>query len=95
VCREAFFTPSWQDSVVFENSAACVYVETSWPASACREETRPVTLFWFLRESELGRHFEHKLEAKLAGSVGLPADARQTNFTESLILAQDERWRRA
>ena len=29
VCREAFFTPSWNRSVVFENSAACVYVETS------------------------------------------------------------------
>jgi hypothetical protein len=59
------------------------------------EETRPVTLFWFLRESELGGHFEHKLEAKLAGSVGFGQPEGQTNFTESLILAQDERWRRA
>ena len=36
-----------------------------------------------------GDNFEHKLEV-----IDLPL-RRQTNFTESLILAQDERWRRA
>jgi hypothetical protein len=34
--------------------------------------------------------FEHKLIAE--GLAGLPV---KTPFTESLILAQDERWRRA
>jgi hypothetical protein len=34
--------------------------------------------------------FELKLKVK-----GLPALAGNTSFTESLILAQDERWRRA
>jgi hypothetical protein len=35
------------------------------------------------------RHFELKLEEKLASLRG------KHHFTESLILAQDERWRRA
>ena len=37
-----------------------------------------------------GRTFERKLEVK-----GSPATAGTHTFTESLILAQDERWRRA
>jgi hypothetical protein len=58
-----------------------------------------------------GGHFEHKLEAKIVSPKGIACDAfksrlgrlcrhsrsnRETHFfTESLILAQDERWRRA
>ncbi len=39
----------------------------------------------------LGMDFEHKLKVKkIAGVL-----CRQSIFTESLILAQDERWRRA
>jgi hypothetical protein len=34
--------------------------------------------------------FEHKLKVKRLAGFG-----RRTFFTESLILAQDERWRRA
>jgi hypothetical protein len=37
-----------------------------------------------------GTDFEHKLKVKR-----LPAFVPATIFTESLILAQDERWRRA
>jgi hypothetical protein len=70
VCREAFFPPSWQDSVVFENSAACVYVETSAFASAwlcqlnggqlnCVEEQDP-------SPTSVGDNFEHKLEVNKA-----------------------------
>ena len=40
-------------------------------------------------QQQSGRHFELKLEEKLAGLAG------KHIFTESLILAQDERWRRA
>ena len=39
----------------------------------------------------IGMDFEHKLKVKkIAGDC-----CRQSIFTESLILAQDERWRRA
>jgi hypothetical protein len=37
-----------------------------------------------------GVTFEHELKVK-----GLPASVGKHFFTESLILAQDERWRRA
>ena len=57
----------------------------------------------------LGMDFEHKLKVKKiaakaslvmplrgrAGFAGRPLMLRQSIFTESLILAQDERWRRA
>ena len=38
----------------------------------------------------LGTTFEHELKVKIAG-----LRAGNKSFTESLILAQDERWRRA
>jgi hypothetical protein len=40
------------------------------------------------------RHFELKLEEKLA-SLPFNGSGGKHIFTESLILAQDERWRRA
>jgi hypothetical protein len=43
------------------------------------------------RGDDEGTDFEHKLKVKkIAGD-----SCRQSIFTESLILAQDERWRRA
>src|SRR5213079_1192515 len=76
-----FFTS--QAAPVFENSAACVYVETS-AVLRCRRGHEQTC-------HALSRaDFEHKLKVKR-----LPASSRQSFFTESLILAQDERWRRA
>jgi hypothetical protein len=45
-----------------------------------------------------GTDFEHKLKVKRSpakASLAMPLMERQSFFTESLILAQDERWRRA
>ena len=39
----ALFTPPGRQHSVLENSAACVYVETSRPASVCREAQDPST----------------------------------------------------
>ena len=46
----------------------------------------------------MGRHFELKLEEEIARRLAGPVFCTgmgKTIFTESLILAQDERWRRA
>jgi hypothetical protein len=68
--------------LVFENSTACVYVETGRLRPFGQDEN----LSPLLREWD----FEHKLKVKRLSAFG-PAII----FTESLILAQDERWRRA
>ena len=67
---------------VLENSTACVYVEARSLAIWLR--TNPVG-FSFGRTD-----FEHKLKVTKDWPVYRPPF-----FTESLILAQDERWRRA
>src|SRR6187399_3945 len=68
--------------MVFENSAACVYVETSAVGFGlpARNKTRPLPS----GGDTLSTSSKRSLPLR-----------RQTNFTESLILAQDERWRRA
>ena len=71
---------------VFENSAACVYVETStvcfgMPARNMTNSYRVLRDTAFEQDSSC-----LKEEIALRG---------ETLFTESLILAQDERWRRA
>ena len=78
---EAFLRPV-SSGPVFENSAACVYVETL--AGSLARSCLGIT-----RRALRSVHFELKLEVKAC----LPREA--TIFTESLILAQDERWRRA
>ena len=67
---------------VLENSTACVYVEATSLVDVVENEPCPVPLGT--------EHFEHKLTV-----LNLPAFGRRDIFTESLILAQDERWRRA
>jgi hypothetical protein len=79
------------DGPVFENSTACVYVETSTGPRLARYSDQQLpeeesTLSHLLREVD----FERKLEVKRPIGFG-----RSHFFTESLILAQDERWRRA
>ena len=88
VSRRLFYAAD-PDGAVLENSTAC-------------ERRDPVTDFSLslvsTRHALRGVTFEHNLEAKtsLPWSAGSPADGNgQTIFTESLILAQDERWRRA
>ena len=66
---------------VLENSTACVYVEATSLVDVVENKT-------CLHPS--GWDFEHKLKVTKAWPVYRP-----TFFTESLILAQDERWRRA
>ena len=69
----------------------CDHAETSSPQSAFRGRealNNPSPFSWEVPRME-GDNFEHKLEVN-----DLPL-RRQTNFMESLILAQDERWRRA
>ena len=90
---EAFFTSGPKSSTpVFENSAACVYVETSrrlrpFVASACvRHKTRRLA-----PETIPGAGDTLSTSSKRR----LPSFGTATIFTESLILAQDERWRRA
>ena len=70
---------------VFENSAACVYVETSscWsngPEGEAQDPSPTNVVGDTLSTSSKRR---------------LPSFETATIFTESLILAQDERWRRA
>jgi hypothetical protein len=78
-----------QAGAVFENSAACVYVETSRRVSAFtgggRREASPVD----------PDSFRDDFELKLLGDNKLVPSGATCFFTESLILAQDERWRRA
>src|SRR5207253_8491564 len=73
---------------VFENSAASVYVETSRVRghTSVLERNQAITR---LPRFGWGRPLSSSSKRSLVGS------ADQTNFTESLILAQDERWRRA
>ena len=72
------------DGSVLENSTACVYVERLVRLRSEQLINNPVG-FSFGRTD-----FEHKLKVtELAGMSG------RHFFTESLILAQDERWRRA
>ena len=66
---------------VLENSTACVYVEATSLVDVVENET-------CLHPS--GWDFEHKLKVTKDWPVYRPPF-----FTESLILAQDERWRRA
>ena len=84
--------------LVFENSAACVYVETSTV-----QRLAPIRQMLTGEDKTLscpgfgGTDFEHKLKVKKTGrteSEFRPV-CRPSIFTESLILAQDERWRRA
>src|SRR6476646_4407371 len=81
--------------VVFENSAACVYVETLASASACsagwerRRGNKTRHLRCWLNNSSGRGHFEHKLEVKACRLCWFTNSGRQTIFTESLILAQD------
>jgi hypothetical protein len=68
--------------MVFENSTACVYVETCSARFGVPGRTKTCL-------GPSGPDFELKLKVK-ACSFG-----SNHFFTESLILAQDERWRRA
>ncbi len=71
------------DGPVLENSTACVYVEARSLAIWLRTKT--------LSGPPSGwTDFEHKLKVTNCSAFG-----RRSFFTESLILAQDERWRRA
>ena len=79
--RRLFYAPA-TTATVFENSA--VRIRRDLVTLGSRGLKEPVT-----PSSIGGDNFEHKLEV-----IDLPL-RRQTNFTESLILAQDERWRRA
>ena len=86
--RRFFYAPArWRRSL---KTQQCDHAETPGLRPACLviqarglKRKNPVTI---LRD---GDDFEHKLEV-----IDLPL-RRQTNFMESLILAQDERWRRA
>src|SRR6476620_542755 len=86
---------------VFENSAASVYVETSRVRghTCVLEGNQAITS---LPRFGWGRPLSSSSKRSLPASGGgthrlwIPgAVGWQTNFTESLILAQDERWRRA
>ena len=77
---------------VFENSAACVYVETSacWSNTDRNVEAQDPSPTNVVGDT-LSTGSKRRLPAMLASLPHEPA----TIFTESLILAQDERWRRA
>jgi hypothetical protein len=84
---EAFLRRQNDAAPVFENSTVNVLrVSRPRPASAGRVHQHlvvlPLPAGWTA--------FEHELKVK-----GLPASVGKHFFTESLILAQDERWRRA
>jgi hypothetical protein len=81
------FLRSLNGDAVFENSTACVYVETSRQALRLGEGLRQKTVDPLRRGDTLSSKLEG--ESVCVGSPTRPI------FTESLILAQDERWRRA
>ena len=70
------------EALVFENSTACT---SRTSRASAREVTEPV--------SSLRGDFELKLETEPLATR--PSGLTAKVFTESLILAQDERWRRA
>src|ERR1044072_9229516 len=79
--RRLFYAPA-TTATVFENSAVRIRRDlVTLGSRGLKEPCHP--------QLDRGDNFEHKLEV-----IDLPL-RRQTNFTESLILAQDERWRRA
>jgi hypothetical protein len=77
-----FFSPS-DAAPVFENSTAFTNVETS-SGRLSRARERHILVV------ASATTFEHELKVKDSR-----ASVREPHFTESLILAQDERWRRA
>jgi hypothetical protein len=77
-----FFTPS-DAAPVFENSTAFTNVENLEAAVSTASERRILV-------AASAATFEHELKVKVSW-----ASAHEPLFTESLILAQDERWRRA
>ena len=72
---------------ILENSTACTMFNAKFitPSGSCD----PVGFLWKLMSVMMSYLLEVKLERLLLG-VGV-----RNFFTESLILAQDERWRRA
>ena len=78
------------DGPVFENSTACVYVETLVRLASAIRRSESTTCLTSRSIVSGEVDFEHKLKVKRPVSFGWP-----NFFTESLILAQDERWRRA
>jgi hypothetical protein len=81
--RRFFYAVRTATAPVFENSAASVYVEKG----RSRKRTASVDP---VPPRHFGADFEHKLKVKRLSPSG-----GNHFFTESLILAQDERWRRA
>ena len=65
-------------------------------ASACESyEALNLVIPAVVFDSSGGRHFELKLEGESLPAAVFDGIAGKQFFTESLILAQDERWRRA
>ena len=95
-------SPSPQGATVFENSTACAPDGRLRPIRLCASRFDPPPASVAGRPEKSKKYLQYPVEAPGLCSMctssplcGAPTALREQFFTESLILAQDERWRRA